>query len=394
MNSRALAPSQDRFDYVDALRGLAALYVVLYHLALIPQPNLAVPGWASPFILTGGSGVTLFFIVSAFTLSLSMRRRGQEQHPTLNFYLRRLFRIVPLYYTWLALSLLRDALGFGVTYSWKTILLDAFFGFNFIPGKEAGIVWASWTLGVEMIFYLLFPLIFRYVNDLWKAMCFFFLTLLVAGFYANLLTYLPLTTSERESFYFFSFFHQLPVFALGILAFYIFERSIQNRTRPRNLALALAAIAAYGWSALLTGRLQFLFDSFYWEAILYSVLLLGLAVYPLRILVNRVTRFYGRISYSVYLNHPTLIYALIPTYRVIYTLPMPVTLQYGTALLLTLVPLTSLSYVTYRFIEQPGILLGSRLIKKLAAYHDLRTSARRPVIETSEAVKESLSVDK
>jgi hypothetical protein len=41
------------------LRGLAALYVLVYHLALVPIPALAVPDWMAGFVLFGGSGVTL-----------------------------------------------------------------------------------------------------------------------------------------------------------------------------------------------------------------------------------------------------------------------------------------------------------------------------------------------
>jgi peptidoglycan/LPS O-acetylase OafA/YrhL len=37
-----------RLDFVDSLRGLAALYIVAFHTALVPKPNLAVPHWARP----------------------------------------------------------------------------------------------------------------------------------------------------------------------------------------------------------------------------------------------------------------------------------------------------------------------------------------------------------
>ena len=56
-----------RFAYVDTLRGLAALYVLFYQLALLPNPDLDIPYWAKCIVLSGGPGVTLFFVVSAFT---------------------------------------------------------------------------------------------------------------------------------------------------------------------------------------------------------------------------------------------------------------------------------------------------------------------------------------
>lgn len=43
----------NRFAYIDTLRGLAALYVLFYHLTLFPNPDLAVPHWAKQIVLTG-----------------------------------------------------------------------------------------------------------------------------------------------------------------------------------------------------------------------------------------------------------------------------------------------------------------------------------------------------
>lgn len=352
-------------ESIDALRGIAAFYILLYHLALIPKPNLSVPGWASTLVLTGGTAVTIFFVISAFCLCLSMKRRKQEPFLNMHFYLRRIFRIAPLFYFWLILSLVRDKYWSGVTHSWTDILLNVFFSFNVVPGKLEGIVWASWILSVEMMFYLSFPFIYRYINNLWKSLGFFFMTLIVAAGFAIFVTILPIPASQRESFFLFSFLFHLPNFALGMVAFFVYDRYIQDKFRPRSWAVVLVAIAVFGYTALTSGRLSFLFEGIYWQGVIYSLLLLGLAISPLRLFVNRLSCFYGKISYSVYLSHPSLVFALVPVYRTIYAMQIPVTLQYGTCLLLTLVPLTLLSYCTYRFIEQPGIGLGTRLIKKI-----------------------------
>lgn len=343
------------------------LYILLYHMALIPKPNLLVPHWASSFVLTGGTGVTLFFIISAFCLCLSMRLHKQEPRLTIRFYMRRIFRIAPLFYFWIVISWVRDKFWLGVSHSWTDVLLNMSFGFNFVPGKNEGFVWASWILSVEMVFYLFFPIIYRYVNDCWKSVGFFFVTLIVAAGYTVFVIYLPIPDSQRASFLQFSFLRQMPIFALGMVAFFLYDRFIQGKFRPRSWAVALIAAAVFGYIALLSGRLTLLFDGLYWQGVIYSELLLGLAIAPLGLFVNRMTRFYGKISYSIYLNHPTIVAALVPAYGFIYTLHLPTTLKYGACLLLTLGPLTIISYCTYRFIEQPGMRLGSRLIKKVAA---------------------------
>jgi peptidoglycan/LPS O-acetylase OafA/YrhL len=357
-------PPKNRLDFIGSLRGLAALYVLTYHLSLIPNPPLEVPLWASKIILTGGTGVTLFFVVSAFTLTMSMRSRASETYPILGFYSRRFFRIVPLFYAWIVITWLRDRFWFGVTQSIGTVLLSMTFGFNLVPGRNEGFVWAGWTLGVEMLFYLMFPLIYRYVNDIWKASGFFFATLTLSSIFSYLVTsYLHLDTVVVSSFIKFSIFRQIPIFAFGILIYFVYERFIQNQSLPVSWGIGLVSISIFGYSAMQDGHLQIFFDNGYWQAIIYGILLLGLSIFPIGVMVNRLTYFYGEISYSLYLNHPTLVFALIPTYRFIYNLPIPLTIKYGVCFLITLGLLTAFSYITFHLIEKPGMRLGSNLAK-------------------------------
>jgi peptidoglycan/LPS O-acetylase OafA/YrhL len=231
-------------------------------------------------------------------------------------------------------------------------------------------VWASWTLGVEMVFYLIFPIVFRYVNNWWKSSIFFFVSFLPAVFYAKVLNYLSIPDAIRVSFFRTSFFRQLPIFAFGMLIFFVYERFIQGKLSKRLWARIWAYVfvvaAVIGYDALISGRLPLLLGDFYIQGVFYGLLLLGLSIAPLRVIVNPLTRFYGEISYSVYLNHPTLVAALVPAYRAIYALHLPVAFHYAACLSLTLVLLTALSYITFRVIEKPGMLMGRRLIKRIA----------------------------
>ncbi len=103
-----------------------------------------------------------------------------------------------------------------------------------------------------------------------------------------------------------------------------------------------------------------------WQALAFGLLLLSLSLYQNKLLVNRVTRFYGKISYSVYLVHPVLVYSLGPAYCFIYDhVNMPDALNFCLCLLLTLFVVTPIASLTYHFIENPGIRYGKRLIAKL-----------------------------
>ena len=75
------------------------------------------------------------------------------------FYIRRFFRIGPLFYFMILAYVVRGHTIYSVSYSPVHVIENALYLFNFVPDRQSGIVWASWTIGVEMIFYLIFPIV-------------------------------------------------------------------------------------------------------------------------------------------------------------------------------------------------------------------------------------------
>jgi peptidoglycan/LPS O-acetylase OafA/YrhL len=353
-----------RFAHIDTLRGLAALYVFFYHLALLPNPDLAVPFWAKRIVNAGGTGVTLFFVVSAFTLCYSMRARSDGPNPVYEFYVRRAFRIVPLFYAWIVISLIRDGYFYNAQHSIGEVLLSSFFVFNLIPGKEAGFVWASWTLGVEMLFYLVFPLIFHMITDYRRALVFFLLSIAASQAFQYLLPYLQISGELADRYYHFSFLHQLPNFAAGVLVFYLYESFIKDKEIDRSWGMVLLGLFVFLYATLLSGKLNVIMDPLYWQGITYGCLLLGLSIFPWKIAVNKFTIFLGLISYSVYLSHTTVIVASKPIYSKIYSFGMSTSLEFLSSAFIILGIVLLVSYVSYRLIEEPGMRLGRWLIRR------------------------------
>jgi len=356
-----------RLEFLDSLRGLAAIYVIVYHMLHIPQPNLEAPRWAFHVAHWGGTGVTLFFVVSAFSLFYTMPLRLKEERPSLSFYLHRLCRIAPLFYLWIVLSLMRDRLLFSVSHPLWSILATGGFVFNFIPGFQEGIVWAGWTIGVEILFYALFPLIYRRVRSVWEAWTLVLVCVSAWMLFQPLIAHLPLAAELKKPLLSQWFFlRHLPIFAYGAVCYFLLRDRIASEVgkRLRSVGLFLVPLVASAYMATISGWLGKGFaDAYYWQGFIYGSLLVALALNPLKLIVNGVTCYLGKLSYSLYLNHPTVVLLLSPVYRKIYTAAPNVSVAFLASYALTLAIVVAVSSVTYRFVEEPGIRLGKRLYR-------------------------------
>lgn len=314
----------------------------------------------------------LFFIISAFTLCLSMNSRSDEQTPLRNYFLRRFFRIAPLFYVWMALYYVRDIVVFGVHQSAGTVAQSLFFVLNFFPGREQGYVWASWTIGVEMLFYVIFPLIFFIARNVTLSV-----VLLAVGFalrhpWHMLLRHAIPTASVEEAYYQSSLIYHLPEFLMGVVLFHLY-RKFHRQAIVGSLAGYVPIIlccALMGWLGYKAGAVVSHTQAVTLAAVAYSLLVVGLCIRPSRIFVNRITRFYGSISYSVYLSHATTLYFMSNIFRRIYEHESNRTLAFAACFLAGLAIITPISYLTYRFIERPGNAFGRTLIKRWSKPRD------------------------
>lgn len=370
MNAQSLAPARARLEFLDALRGLAAAYVLVYHMLLLPQPGLLAPRWAEKFALNGGTGVTMFFIVSAFSLYYTMPLRLKERSPTASFYLHRFFRIAPLFYFLIAATLVRDAWVFGAKHSLGEIGASVAFVFNLVPTGQEGFVWVSWTIGVEMLFYAVFPLLYARVKTIGASVALFFASLMLWQLVVMLLDYAVMPDAWKQSILHWSVLRHFPIFAVGIVIYHVFVALPHAQAQSKSstgTGNALVWAGVFGYAALLQGWLPNVFgDSYYWQGIVFACMFMGLALSPWRLVVNRATRFLGKISYSVYLVHTTVIYFLTPVYHSIYRQFPSLSVCFLLSLATTLALVLPLSYLTYRFVEEPGIRLGKRISRRRA----------------------------
>ncbi len=174
--------NRPKLRFVDALRGLAIFGVLLVHCTTASNPIASsikhdpLPRWLVEIGRSGARGVQLFYLISAFTLFLSMSRRTRrEKRPFLNFFIRRFARIAPMFYVAVALCLLV----WGGSYqAWRcapnvslgAIISTLTFTNQLHPYWISALVPGGWSVAVEMSFYLVVPLLFMAIRTVWWAL--------------------------------------------------------------------------------------------------------------------------------------------------------------------------------------------------------------------------------
>ena len=149
-----------RLSGVHGLRAVAALGVIVYHVAYVPKINPPLPPVIDHIAPHLGACVHLFFVISAFSLLHSFYGKPQGEGWVGRYLVRRIFRIGPLF--WTALALYAVLLHSNINAS--QLAANALFVFNFVPKLHDSWVWAGWSIGVEMPFYLCLPFVIQRVT--------------------------------------------------------------------------------------------------------------------------------------------------------------------------------------------------------------------------------------
>ncbi|MBY0493550.1 MAG: acyltransferase [Cyanobacteria bacterium] len=359
-----------KFGFIDALRGVAILAVILVHAR---ETVAAGSPWLSTLMGAGARGVQLFYIASAMTLCLSWHFRAtREQHPIRNFYLRRFFRIAPMFYLAIAGYLLLDGLApryfapDGVR--WYYVPLTALFLNGFHPETITSVVPGGWSIAVEMTFYLFFPFLVTRSRSMAWLISLLAVSVVAARAWGSIVyaVYAPSYPAEQiylvDALAVLGFIAQFPVFVMGFIAFRLFDE-------PEHWAkgVALGAATLIAWLAIRTFVLRapatdLLAQPIYMGGV-FALFALALGRYPTRLLVNPVFIWIGKLSFSMYLTH----FAVIAAFKAIGVSERFSAGDSGALLhyLLVVAATAGVSLICYRVIERPGIEFGRRLILRM-----------------------------
>jgi peptidoglycan/LPS O-acetylase OafA/YrhL len=323
-----------RLAHLDALRGWAILGVMGVHAG-----NQFV-GPIHESTRDGARGVELFYTLSALTLFLT--RRADEPSPTRSFFIRRFFRVAPMFWVTVGLYAMRSRVwNFGAPLEHRMPLPRAaslvFFVHGFSPSWLNGL-FGEWSVATEMMFYALVPLLYVAITRAGRALQ------LTAG--ALVSGWLITELARRHP-----------------LVFYLLKRSPDPKHAHWLLPVAGVVIVAAGLVPrdlavpLLPHHMLFELG--------FVPLILSLHLRPNAVLVNPVLCHLGRISYSLYLVHNTFIDHL--TYHMKHLAPSSPGLAFALVLMMAGGAAVALASLTWRWVEQPCIALGKRWIERMQA---------------------------
>ncbi|GAB2482442.1 acyltransferase family protein [Streptosporangium sandarakinum] len=369
-----MPPNSSRLAWLDALRGPAALAVVLHHSGWTFLPDI----WAEVDrrIDVGTWGVFVFFMVSGYIIPASLERRGDLRA----FWVGRAFRLLPLLAVAVVLALLLAAAGafdlhpgLGARPLPLVVLGNATM-LQELLGVPA-VIGVMWTLSYEMAFYLLTAGLFAVRQAHRSAVIAVVLALVAVPL--GLLLPRPAIKGGAD----------LVAALLGVAAVAVIAVSACGRGRKRvaaavsggvlGLALVVLGSRIGAWQGLIVLAMMFAGTAVYraergairWRTAAATVLvvlacgllakddpgwapalLLAAAFFAAGFALRRRSfprwlTHLGVISFSLYLLHPLLL-------RVVPNLPL---------FFLVLVPL---AYLTHRLVEAPAQRLGRRLARR------------------------------
>jgi peptidoglycan/LPS O-acetylase OafA/YrhL len=363
---------------LDGLRGYASLWVLLGHICLLTQCNI-------PILSNPDLGVDLFILLSGFLMAKNYIER-QHAEPWLSFktmgsfWVRRFFRIAPLYYV-----LLIIAFSFGETFgyyrdviatawpatqtetarytdsSFMNVISHVTFTFGFLPHYSFRTVLPDWSIGLEMQYYALFPFIMLFI--MWLGFIRATIVLIALCCITSLLIPGYFNQFPMPSMILF----KLPLFISGML---IYQATRENK----KIYILIAMLSPL--AALIMGY----FTSPI-RMVIEELIILGMATllmqhnnqsvlgkivsFTRKLLSTPLSQFLGDVSYSVYLLHLMIV---IPTIGLLVKYPAFVHLASPVRLIIVILISLPLTYIIamnlFKYIEKNGIVMGRKILRK------------------------------
>jgi exopolysaccharide production protein ExoZ len=169
-----------RVESLDWLRGLMAISIMFFHISLWFFNN-DVNHSSNLINRLGIYGVAIFFSLSGLSMALVYDNKLNNLFNLLSFFIARFARIWPLYFVSVFFVIIILYYN-GNSFSLKSILINLSLTFSFLS-PNASMVTGGWSIGNELIYYLLTPLILYFYSISIKIGNWFFICTLITGGY-------------------------------------------------------------------------------------------------------------------------------------------------------------------------------------------------------------------
>ena len=353
---------------LDSLRFFAFFAVFLLHAFYQPITGTAVfhlSGWAfvrHSVVGSGAFGVDLFFVLSAYLITeLLLREKGERGVVSVPaFYARRVLRIWPLYFFFLALAYFVPILNPGhLLFRWKRLVWFSLLGGNWsvvaYGWPDSIIVTPLWSVSVEEQFYLLWAPLVKILTP--KRIELFAVGLL---FVATLARAATLFLHSAQPKIWCNTFTRLDPIAVGILVAVSLKGRVPSLLTSTRCALTAVGTGLIVMVALFTDFRPDNIPSWPGTMLGYPAVALGCALILLsvlgsssRIIQARPLRYLGKISYGLYVYHALAIFLVS---RILALKPEMSLWLFPVSLGLTIM----MAAVSYRFLEAPFLKLKRR----------------------------------
>jgi peptidoglycan/LPS O-acetylase OafA/YrhL len=357
-------PQTPHFAFLDALRGLASLWVFVYHLYGWNQFNLALdrlPGWIKVIAFEWGQyAVMVFFVLSGFVMAHSLNKAIITPAYIVNFSLRRWLRLSPVYYGAIGVACLVSWWLASIGWQPSPILIrepqaparaiaHLFYLQELLGFKSFDPIY--WTLCLEMQFYLVLCVMLGVAQGLTQKF--------KIG-WSKLAVFIPLTAaailyaSNKSTWPFWRPFcgYWIFSFLLGAWAYWAWQRQVPKAWFYVGVTLILVAKTINPAIALTT-------------ALTASLIFAVAEAQKLdQWLKHPIFQWLGRLSYSLYLFHSSAIDLGVNSYLLVFRPSSPTFAQHLIMLIWVMMLVSILSVAGWYLLERPAIAWSRALKRK------------------------------
>lgn len=360
------------FQNLDILRFIAAYMIVIFHLFYGWKANYGLPSFMTDntgtitrfgtFLETGihnfSFGVDIFFVISGFLITylLLQEKERNGKIDILKFYIRRAFRIWPLYFLIIALGPL-------LTYIYNEPQPSSYIphllfvgNFELIKnGFSSVAVNHLWSLCIEEHFYIFAPLIIAFVPNK-RLPAIFFSIVLISMIYRGIVA----GTENYWMKIYLNTLSRMDVLAIGCLFGYLYHRkkiSFNASVWERIIVYAIFLFVFFNDVMVDWDNFFFAVGKKYFYVLLVGYAMGNFLFHPASLLAPRKKNFLhylGKVSYGIYMFNPVMVAIVIKTFNAN---------QYhhlGVYLLIVHIMVFGAVVLSYQFFEKPFLKLKDR----------------------------------